>query len=152
LALGDIFVVELMLLTNYILNDVAAMKSSSQVIYWILNRSLHTWNNRLIRSENRIENIKGWSIGLENQIKNIKGAEHFEWSVSRIFWRPRRLSLKNENIRCDNNNKTSEVCVRSIYKNTQFKLKRLHFFLESSWKYEQICNPIFKFSVIREKR
>ncbi len=63
---------------------------------------IYTGNIRLMWSENRIENIKGWSIQLENRIKNIKGAEHFKWSVSEYFGTKRHLSLKNENIRYDN--------------------------------------------------
>jgi len=77
--------------------------------------SLYTQNNRLIRSENRLENIKGWSIRLEYRIKNIKGAEHLienrikkykmggalPVKYSEYFGAKRRESLKNENIRYD---------------------------------------------------
>jgi hypothetical protein len=63
--------------------------------------SLYTGKNRLIRSENQIENIKGRSIQLENQIKNVKGQSTSSEEAPEYFGAKRRLSLKNENIRCD---------------------------------------------------
>ncbi len=63
--------------------------------------SLYTETYRLIRSEKRIKNIKGRSIRLNNQIKNLEG-----WSTSTeetpdYFGAKGALSFRNENIMCD---------------------------------------------------
>ncbi len=50
--------------------------------------SLYTGKNKLIQSENRIENVKGRSTSSEVDPE--------------YFGAKRRLSFKNENIRCDN--------------------------------------------------
>ncbi len=63
--------------------------------------SLYTGKNRLIRLENQIENIKGWSIRLENWIKNVKGQSTSSEEAPEYFGAKRRLSFRNENIRCD---------------------------------------------------
>jgi len=64
--------------------------------------SLYTGKNRLIRSDNRIKNIKGRSIRLENRIKNVKERSTSSEEAPEYFGAKRCLSLKNENIMCDN--------------------------------------------------
>jgi hypothetical protein len=63
--------------------------------------SLCTENNRLIRSEKWIKNIKGWSIQLKNQIKNIEGRSISSEEAPEYFGAKGALSLKNEYIMCD---------------------------------------------------
>jgi hypothetical protein len=75
----------------------------------IKNASLCTENNRLIRSEKRIKNIKGWSIQLNNRIKNIEGQSTSSEVAPEYFGAKGALSLKNENIICDKCNKL--VCL-----------------------------------------
>ncbi len=57
-------------------------RNDSEVSIKISNGSLYTVQNRLIWSENRI--------------KKYKGAEHFKWSGSRIFWRQKALVIKDQ--------------------------------------------------------
>ncbi len=38
---------------------------------------------------------------MKNGIKIKKGAEHFKWRNSGIFWRQKRYVKMNENIKCD---------------------------------------------------
>jgi hypothetical protein len=71
--------------------------------------SLYTENNRLIRSEKRIKNIKGWSILLKNWIKNIEGRSTSSEEAPEYFGAKGTLSLKNENIMCD---MTIKFCLR----------------------------------------
>jgi hypothetical protein len=63
--------------------------------------SLYTENNRLIRTEKRIKNIKGWSIRLKNRIKNKGGRSISSEETPEYFGAKGALSLKNENIMCD---------------------------------------------------
>ncbi len=67
----------------------------------IYNASLCTENNRLIQSEKQIKNIKGWSIRLNNRIKNIKGQSTSSEEAPEYFGAKGALSLKNEIIMCD---------------------------------------------------
>jgi hypothetical protein len=71
------------------------------VIYSIQNISLYTGNNRLIRSENRIKNMKGAEhpIGESDQEYKMGGALPVKYSE--YFDAKRHESLKNENIRYD---------------------------------------------------
>ncbi len=55
----------------------------------------------MIRSENRIKNIKGRSIRLKNRIKNIEGRSTSSEEAPEYFGTKGALSLKNENIMCD---------------------------------------------------
>jgi hypothetical protein len=48
-----------------------------------------------------MENIKGQSVPLENQIKNVKGQSTSSEVAPEYFGAKRHLSLKNENIMCD---------------------------------------------------
>ena len=67
----------------------------------ISNASLYTENNRLIRSEKQIKNIKGWSIRLKNRIKIIDRQSPSSEETPEYFGAKGALSLKNENIMCD---------------------------------------------------
>jgi hypothetical protein len=45
--------------------------------------------------------MKGWSIRLKNQIKNIEGQSPSSEETPEYFGAKGTLSLKNENIMCD---------------------------------------------------
>ena len=73
------------------------LTQKSQVRKWFIESKTEAYiqeKNRLIRSENRIENIKGWSIRLENWIKNVKGRSTSSEEAPEYFGTKRRLSLK----------------------------------------------------------
>jgi hypothetical protein len=81
--------------------------------------SLYTENNRLVRSEKRIKNIKGWGIRLKNRIKNIEWRSTSNEEAPEYFGAKGALSLKNENIMCDTSKvATLSLFVRAISSNT----------------------------------